>query len=196
MVTGTGNEVVQAYINQVDEAEVERLEAADDRARLAAEANVAVSQSPVRSAAERLVQLDGVELLGPDGVPTLLPHAGDPLTIRLRYTCASPAERPLFSFAIMNEQGVLVANLSFSHTDATEKLYDGTGTVDYTIDRLSLLPGEYHITIAVHDSHATKVFDKQEQAVRFRVHADHDLNGLVDLMGTWDDIRSDDEAGA
>ena len=110
MVTGTGNEVVQAYINQVDEAEVERLEAADDRARLAAEANVAVSQSPVRSAAERLVQLDGIELLGPDGVPTLLPHAGRPLTIRLRYTCASPAERPLFSFAIMNEQGVLVAN--------------------------------------------------------------------------------------
>ena len=195
MVTGTGNEVVQAYVNQVDEAEVERLEAADDRARLAAEANVSVSQSPVRSPAERLVQLDGVELLDSDGVQTFLPNAGKPLTIRLRYTCASPAERPLFSFAIMNEQGVLVANPSMRPTHDTEKLYDGTGTVDYTIDRLSLLPGEYHITIAVHDSHATKVFDKREQAVRFRVHADHDLNGLVDLMGTWADIRSDDEAG-
>ena len=186
---------MQAYVNQVDEAEVERLEAADDRARLAAEANVAVSQSPVRSA-EQLVHLEGVELLDVDGAQTFLPNAGQPLTIRLRYACASPAERPLFSFAIMNEQGVLVANPSMRPTHDTEKVFDGTGTVDYRIDRLSLLPGEYHITIAVHDSHATKVFDKREMAVRFRVHADHDLSGLVDLMGTWDDIRSDDEAGA
>ena len=104
MTIGTGGEVVQAYISQVDEAEAERLEVADDRARLAAEADLAVSQFPVGSN-DRLVRLGEVLLLGADGEPTVLATAGESLTIRLHYRCASPAERPLFSFAVLDEQG-------------------------------------------------------------------------------------------
>jgi ABC-type polysaccharide/polyol phosphate transport system ATPase subunit len=190
---GPGGEVVQAYINQVDAAEAVRLEVADDRARLASDAQIAVSQLPV-DASDRLVRLGDLTLLGPNGEPTHLPTSGESLTVRLAYRCVSPAERPLFSFAILDEQGVLVANPTMRPSHHDEKVYDGEGVIDYVIPQLSLTAGEYRITIAVHDSQATRVFDKREEAVRFRVHANDQLQGMVDLMGRWGDMTADEDA--
>jgi lipopolysaccharide transport system ATP-binding protein len=189
---GPGGEVVQAYISQVDEAEAVRLEVADDRARLAVEAEQAVTQDAV-AASERLVRLGEITLLDGDGEPTHLPAAGEPLTVRLAYRCVSPAERPLFSFAVLDEQGVLVANPTMRPSHHDEKVYEGEGVIDYVIPRLALTAGEYRVTIAVHDSQATRVFDKREDALRFRVHAQDQLEGMVDLMGQWGDMGGQED---
>ena len=63
--------------------------------------------------------------------------------------------------------------------------YTGEGHVDYVVPSLPLGPGEYQMTVAVHDVHGTMVLDKRERVVTFRVNATKPLYGLVDLSGTW-----------
>jgi hypothetical protein len=46
-------------------------------------------------------------------------------------------------------------------------------------------PGEYTLSVAVHDADGTMVIDKKERVLTFRVGTDLPFSGVTDLMGTW-----------
>jgi energy-coupling factor transporter ATP-binding protein EcfA2 len=59
--------------------------------------------------------------------------------------------------------------------------------ISYKIDKLSLLPGDYKLSIVVFDEGVVNEYDHFEEAVSFVVTANqHNLYGKVNLFGKWE----------
>ena len=188
-VQGPAVDVVHEYLDKVNTAEADRLEA-EDRAREAfAEAQQDVAR-PIGSPVERPILLREVELLDGDGRPNRIFRTFEPLAVRVHYRCQRAIEAPLFSFTVESQSGVLVAHPGMQPTHAPGKTYDGAGSIDYQIPSLTLGPGEYSVTVAVHDTDGTMVIDKKERVVTFRVETDDPVYGMVDLMGEWGSLEA------
>ena len=185
MATGRSAEVVHQYLAAVNEHETERLTAEFEAA---AAAGVDPADLPDLGRA-RPITIQGIDFLDPDGqtVQATVPFA--PLRIRVHYECHEPVEAPLFSFAVENENHVLVANPGIQPDHLPGDHYVGSGYVDYRIDRLSLGPGEYTFTFAAHDTDGMTVFDKRERVDVLRVQPGPDIvMGIVDLQGSWEPL--------
>lgn len=64
------------------------------------------------------------------------------------------------------------------------------GGVAYKIDKLSLLPGEYKVTVAILDEDAIKEYDHIDRSIILKVKSDtHNLHGKVHLFGRWKTTR-------
>jgi ABC-2 type transport system ATP-binding protein/lipopolysaccharide transport system ATP-binding protein len=185
MAMGTGAEVVQEYLSQVNEAEADRF-AHDERVRLADEAAEAQKHRASIPTAERPVLIDRAEILDSAGTAISLVTPLQPVTVRIHFTCRQELDHPIFSFSVVNEHGWYVSNPGMRNTPGAARLGVGTGYVDYTIDRLPLGEGEYRFGFAIHDSQLTTVLDKREDFLALRVRQGDDfVAGLMDLTGTW-----------
>jgi lipopolysaccharide transport system ATP-binding protein len=184
LAEGPAVDVVHEYLDKVNHAEAERLEA-EDRARAEFEAAQEAVARPVGAPAERPIVLGEIEVLDEDLRPSRLFNTRKPLTLRIHYHCRVPVESPLFSFTLETQSGVLVAHPGMKRTQTSGTLYEGWGHIDYTVPDLAVATGEYSITVAVHDTKATMVIDKKERVVTLRVDSTPPVYGLVDLMGTW-----------
>jgi ABC-2 type transport system ATP-binding protein/lipopolysaccharide transport system ATP-binding protein len=191
MAEGDAADVVHEYVDKVNTAENERLEAAD-RARRDAEADLADRARPVAPTLRPIV-LGEIEALDGDLRSNRMFGTFGPMTVRIHYECLRPVETPLFSMTFESQSGVLVAWPGMQPTHQPGQMHDGRGHVDYTIPSLSLGPGEYSVTVAVHDHDATAVLDKKERVVTFRVATDEPVFGLVDLMGEWGEMTAREE---
>ena len=193
MATGTGSEVVQEYLSQVNEAEADRF-AEDERVRMAEESAETEKHRVSSTPAERPVLIVSAEILDVTGAPVSLVTPLQPLTVRVHYTCRRELERPLFSFAVHNEHGVYVSNPGMRPGPVPGLLDVGDGHVDYVVERFPLGEGEYRFSFAVHDAHATTAIDKRDDLVTLRVRqGDEYVAGIVDLTGTWGTFSSAQE---
>ncbi|HMS49843.1 MAG TPA: ABC transporter ATP-binding protein [Candidatus Saccharibacteria bacterium] len=63
-------------------------------------------------------------------------------------------------------------------------------SVAYRIDNLSLLPGDYKLTVAIYDENVVNEYDHLDKSFTFRViAAQHGLYGKVNFFGKWDYIK-------
>jgi len=194
MAEGKAVDVVHEYVDKVDAAENERLEAAD-KIKAERDAEFADAARPV-AVTQRPIVLGEIEALDGELRSSRLFHTFEPMTVRVHYQCKQPIEDPLFSMTIESQAGVLVSWPGMQPTHLPGEMRDGWGHVDYSIPRLALGPGEYSMTVAVHDHDGTAVLDKRERVVTFRVSTDEAVFGLVDLMGTWSGLipREEDQS--
>ncbi|MEY2399810.1 MAG: type transport system ATP-binding protein [Actinomycetota bacterium] len=130
---------------------------------------------------------DKIELVDADGHKTSVVHTGDRCTLRLHYTATQPIERPVFGIGISTVDGTLVAGPNTRDALAVPDKIDGTGVVDFALDRLSLLPGSYTVDCSLMDFKCLHAFDYRQRTLRFDVEAGdpHDTVGLVTLNGKW-----------
>lgn len=194
---GNAGDVVNAYLAEVNEAELARLNEADARAAEAARAARLVVEAEAASDAERSsddgvvpssrpIALGEIEFLNDAGEVVPAVRSRDALTVRMHYRCERPLPAPLFSFSVENEATVYVANPGMRKLDRTEGTIEGEGYVDYRIDPLMLSEGLYRISVAIHDSRSATCFDKLTHVRTLRVQpADRPIHGLVDLGGAW-----------
>lgn len=62
--------------------------------------------------------------------------------------------------------------------------------VSYRVPKLSLLPGDYKVTVAIFDKEVVKEYDHHEKAFDLRVtSSQRDLHGKVHLFGHWGNIK-------
>jgi ABC-2 type transport system ATP-binding protein/lipopolysaccharide transport system ATP-binding protein len=175
---GTASEVTRKYLSQVNEHEVERIE------REAAAGNEdAVPHGTVMS-------VEGVEFVDAEGRSTPAGTTLEPLTIRVHWRADEPVQAPLFSFVVWRENGEAIANPGMLPVhDDDAPVYQGSGFVDYRIDRLPLSPGVYTITAAAHDRMAMTVYDRIDMAATLHVQPGaRPVRGVVDLVGTWEPL--------
>jgi ABC-2 type transport system ATP-binding protein/lipopolysaccharide transport system ATP-binding protein len=174
---GKAPDVVFEYVQTVNEAEEARLDLA---------AAGAEGREHDVDAARRPIRIERVELLDGDGQVVHSAVTGEPLRVRLHYEARQPVEGPLFSFAIENHHGLHVATPGMRPTHQAEASVSGRGHVDYQIDRLVLGPGDYTLSLAVHDANGMVRFDHQDRAAQLRVQPGREMvTGVVDMMGRW-----------
>ena len=186
MAEGASVEVVRSYLEQVNVAESER-QFELDRERALLEEQARVRESPVGVPAERLVTLGEIELIDHNGRETRYLETHLASTIRVNFHCRGPVRRPKFSFSIETQAGVLASNQGTTPEHGEQPEYSGTGSIDFVMPSVVLGPGEYTLSVAVHDADGTMVIDKKERVLTFRVGTDLPFTGVTDLMGTWSD---------
>lgn len=176
---GLAPDVVRSYLDQVNATEAERIESAHDAAAPTPQLDLADGQKPLVIAS--------VQVIGPDGEGHPTARTGQPVTIRICYDARRPVEAPIFSFAVMDRSGAHMANPSIRTAQLSEGLVlDGAGSIDYSIERLSLAPGEYEFSFAVHDAHGLVRLDHHDRFMSLHVQpGDNPVAGKVDLLGSW-----------
>lgn len=179
-MVGPANEVISAYLEETNarEEEARRREAGEPPAE----------QDELRwRHGSREVEICGVELLGGGGARQELFYTGEPLTIRMHYDAHIPLEQPQFGLAIYHVSGAHLSGPNNNFAGAPIARIAGRGTVDYTIDRLPLLPGRYRLTVAVHNATGLITYDHHEQHYEFTVRsrALQTSYGMVEIPARW-----------
>lgn len=129
-----------------------------------------------------------VELLDDDHQPLGVAMTNDPLVLRLHYRSTTQIEHPLFGLAFYDLQtGTHLAGPNNSVSQFDIPCIDGVGYVDYRIERLPFLPGEYSITTAIYDADSAHQYDAWMDCVRLKVApgGTHERYGLIALEGEW-----------
>ncbi len=132
-------------------------------------------------------------MLDAHGEPSLITQTNQTLTFRFHYHARTRIDRPLFGLAIHH----VLTNAHVAGPNNTMVPFDipfveGDGFVDYRIDRLPLLPGDYHVTAAIYDYEGIHPHDIWINAVRLRVTpgGTGEKYGLIALEGHWSHTAS------
>lgn len=117
--------------------------------------------------------------------PTVRTH--DPLTVRLHYRSAEPVDQPAFGIAIHRDDGVHVTGPNTRMSGLDTGRIEGQGTIEYTINRLPLLPGRYYLSAAVYDRDLITPYDHRDRFLALVVIEGGTLErfGVVEIGGTW-----------
>ena len=112
---------------------------------------------------------------------------GAPVDLRLSWRAAPGIGDLKLSFAIHATDGHVVAGDQI-HDEVDFTLGSGNGELDYSIARLALLPGSYHLSASARDRHSDHVYDSSPKIANLTVHPqgrEFELPGHVALEGRW-----------
>ena len=131
-------------------------------------------------------QVERIELIDAKGRPTRQVRMGDTVTVRLHYRTHQKLPRAVFGLGIHRLDGVHVSGINSREALRPRKL-DGAGHVDFTTERLALLPGTYDVTAAIHSWDNLQTWDHRNKAFRFDVEPGRprEAEGVVVLHGDW-----------
>jgi lipopolysaccharide transport system ATP-binding protein len=169
--TGDPRRVVATYITDVAKSEEQHLAAGDAKAREDAarsqpthapaatqpEPPVAAPDGPpdMFKASEgrwgsREVEIISVEVLSADGTPGHIFHAGERVSVHIRFAAAEPVGDVVFGFGLFNTDGVCCYGTNTEIDGLEAERLEGEGEAVFTIDRLDLVDGTYKIDVAIH----------------------------------------------
>lgn len=129
-----------------------------------------------------------VELLDADGRVTNSIPTNAAVTFRIHYHAEQAVALPAVGFAITNPtRGVHVAGPNNAQSNFRIEELRGVGSIDYRVDALPLLPGEYRIDAAIYDWNAVHCVDYLEGAGSFGVYpgGSTEKYGVIALNGAW-----------
>jgi len=118
--------------------------------------------------------------------PTFSPLT--PLVVRIYYNALQPVENPIFGIGI--EHAASGANIAGPHSGMANyniPRIHGEGIIDYHIERLPLLPGEYWFSFSAYDRQESHEYDYWYQAAKLRIvpGGTAERYGLIALEGDW-----------
>jgi len=133
--------------------------------------------------------VDHIEMVDTSGEPVKRVRTGDAVIFRLHFSATEQIEQPVFGIGVHQLSGVYVGGGSTRDEEKVPEKMDGTGFVDFRIDRLMLVPGTYDLSASVLSYSLTHTFDYRHRAFRFDVESGTpraDEDGMVALGGTWE----------
>ena len=187
---GTAREVIDGYLQQVNREDLGRAE------DLAGARDLDPEQADIAADPNRWGSGDAsvtdVEFLDARGHATVAVEFGAPLTVRLHYSTREPIDDPNFGLAIWSEQGWPIGAPNTHLSEVATGRVSGNGFVDFTMDRVTFVPGRLSFTAAITDQSTTHVFDWRERAFDLKVlpHSGLEPTGLVEVAGSWSGPQS------
>ena len=158
-----------------------------DRVNAAEDSHAGMGRSDVEHHGSGEMQITGVDLVDAAGADTQSLICGEPGTIRFAYRTTQPVEAPVLGFSVHHESGTHVADTSTWLEGRQLGTLNGTGHIDWEVDRMPLAPGTYELTVAVRDQHNQHFYDRVDKGYRLVVRqgARPIVAGLIDLAGNW-----------
>lgn len=134
------------------------------------------------------ITVDAVELVDDRGAARETTRTGDMVRVRLHYTCHKRVERLVFGVGVHRLDGIHITGPNTKQADLRLEGLEGSGNVDFVIDRLLLLPGTYDLSVAAYDWTLQHAYDHRHRFQRFDVERGDpaEEHGLVSLGGQWD----------
>lgn len=173
---GDTNEVIASYLRDVSSEQ---------------NTGISVDDSGALRAGQRwgsgLVEIVGVCFLDGQGQEQTEFRTGETLIARITYRAPRRIERPSFGIALHRSDGTHVTGPDTTTTGFPIDYIEGEGTIDYVIDRLPLLPGEYQFTATVYDQYSIHPYDHHHRMYTFVVKPGitREIEGVVCIPCSW-----------
>ena len=132
------------------------------------------------------VKITGVTFLDADGQPQTNFYPGQPFTVQINYRASQKIENPVFGLAIHRSDGIHITGPNTKFSGLQIDAIQGDGSVIYRVEKMPLLEGAYHVSVAVHDWTDTKMFDYHDSMYPFyMLSSDEERYGMMTLHGEW-----------
>lgn len=196
---GDTEATLSAYLRWANEKDRERIE----HERLdhvvpihdAVESVVTTTEAaaPEPSAAEadrwgsREIEITDVQFLDQHGRPQNVLSTGDALTIRMYYEAHQPIPEPAFGVAIYHRNGFQINGPNSRFGGYAIPVVEGRGYIDYVVDTLPLLAGDYLVSAAVYDKALLHAYDHRDRQFLLTIQTDlhSERFGSILIPSTW-----------
>ena len=133
------------------------------------------------------IEITGIRLLDAEEKARNNFLTGEPLTIEINFTAHKLIREPEFGLAIYRQDGLQINGPNTQLAGLRIDQVEGDGKIYYHIHQLPLLPAEYLLSVAVHDSRYTLTYDHHVKAYKFRVDSGgtREIYGLIEMPATW-----------
>ena len=174
---GNANEIVNAYLRDVS--------AGQDA--LSTPRAVAGGPRPGQRWGSGLVEIVNVQFLDGQGQERTEFRTGERMTARITYRAHQRVSRPAFGVALHRSDGTHITGPNTVTSGYDIDFIEGTGVVEYTIEHLPLLPGDYQLTAAIYDLFSVHPFDHHHRMYSFRVRpgATKETEGIIHIPCSW-----------
>jgi len=192
---GRPDEVIVQYLRDIgEEAPLELAVPAEEVEPAVEEETVQPVEEPAEAASQPPsrwgsgeVEITKVEFLDGRGNPCHTFRTGERMMARIHYLAHRRIERPVFGVAIYRDDGVHVNGPNTKTSDYPIDYIEGEGSIDYVVDSLPLLEGEYQFSAAVYDYSCTHPYDHHERMYSFEVRRGRvkDAYGVFYIPCEW-----------
>ncbi len=133
------------------------------------------------------IEIMAVRMLDTQGKESNHFLTGDSLTIEISYIAHKAIQMPEFGLAIYRQDDIQVNGPNSQLAGLRIEQVEGEGKVYYHVHQLPLLPAEYLLSVAVHDSRYTLTYDHHVKAYKFQVDSGgtKEIYGLIEIPATW-----------
>ena len=133
---------------------------------------------------DRSATIDGVRLLGRDGVERYAFRTGEPVTVEIAATPARRLDDFVFGIGLFTPEDACVHGSNTEIDGLVPARFDGPARVRLTIARCDLGPGTYLLDVAVHARNGTP-YDYWRGACRFRIDSPRTEAGVWAPERAW-----------
>ncbi len=132
-------------------------------------------------------EITKVEMLNRDGSCPPYFKTGDFFRLRIHYMAHQRIEQPTFGMAFYRRDGVHVNGPNSYREGYAIPYIEGRGYIDYILDHLPLIQGEYEITTVIYNYDSTIPYDHQHRLHLLEVRASGAWleEGVVHMGGGW-----------
>lgn len=136
-------------------------------------------------------KIAGVDFMSKEGVPRAVFSTGEGMVIKIRYLVNKRIEKPVFGIAIYRDDGahIIGPNTKMNNFNI-DSIEEGEGVIEFEMESIPLLAGNYEVTAAIHTEDGYTMFDHQHRIWKFKVKGGGRLsiiNGLFlsRIIGEW-----------
>jgi lipopolysaccharide transport system ATP-binding protein len=147
------------------------------------EANKIIS----RRKGSREIEITKVSFIGKDGKEKKTFQTRRPFKIIIAYDAKKRIREPMFGIGFFDSKGVYLIGPNTIFSGYKISSVYGKGVVVYELDSLPFLPGEYFVSVAVHNKQETKCYDFHDKLYKIRIAkgGTNEKYGLIELPCKW-----------
>jgi len=185
MLAGGSKEVVEAYLKFLDDQEADRMVAAPGAHKKKSDSEAEETLYGPRYHEENRVSDIMLEMLH-DGQATNLVPVHSAVLLRYRFHLHKPVDNLNVTLNFHREDGLLISVITTLRGDLLRGTRDGDIACEINIPDLNFVPGNYVITMPIHEGHG---YLFRGVVHRFRVTTPGEMYwGLTDLRYTFKNI--------
>jgi ABC-type polysaccharide/polyol phosphate transport system ATPase subunit len=113
-------------------------------------------------------------------------EAGRPMYVDIQYRAHKRIERPVFGFSVKTGNGFYVFGSNTQIAKYPVDSIEGEGAVRLTIDPLTLMQGNFFLSLSIHSWDHAVQYHRREDWYPFVVKNITDAHGLFHLNSAWD----------
>ena len=139
----------------------------------------------------RDVEMIDVKLRNEHNEETALFQSGRPLHVDIRYIAHRRVENPVFGYSLKTGNGFYVFGTNTQLQKQRIDAIEGEGVIRLTIDPLTLMQGNFFLSLSIHSwDHATQ-YHRREDWYPFGVKNEIGSEGIFRLPSSWSPIPAE-----
>lgn len=154
----------------------------------AASKQAAPPSTPTNRWGSREAEITDIEFLTDQNKKSNVFKTGDFLKVRISYIAHQRIAKPVFGLAFYREEGIHLNGPNTKTSGYNIDFIEGKGSIEYIINSLPFLPGNYLFTASIYDYSCLHAYDHWERCFKFRVIANEAIEeryGIVYIPCQW-----------